>query len=325
MTTDALARPVHSGLVLTPRPFAREEEVSLHTLPDGMTLLQMVERLESLGALDPALRPWVRVTLGAARIDRALWSRIRPKAGVTVFIDVAPMAKSNAVRTLLQVAVIALSAFVGGAIGGVGGAIAAAAINVGGMLLINAIAPIKQPEMTARQERYSLNGGSNAAAPHEAWPIVLGRRRIFPRRCANWYTLTVDNTVYLRMMFQAGIGWVDHAEPRLGQTSLDSFDEVTLRWRTRPDEDIAPLFFDRTPVEDSLGLPVTSAAGWVTRSAPIAADALSIDIAFMAGLFETKESSGNPKNRSVTFEFRYGPKGGDPAAATACPFTVGGC
>lgn len=326
MTADLVtaSRLATSGVVLTPRPFARDEQVSLHALPDGLSVQEMIERLEADGALDPALRPWVRVTQGQARVPREAWTSVRPSTGDTVFVDVAPMAKSNPVRTVLQIAVIAAAAFVGGLIGGVPGALASAGIAVLGNMAVNAIAPIKQPEIATRDPRYSLDGASNAARPFDAIPIVMGQRRLFPPRCANWYTRTVSNVVYLRMMFQPCVGWVDHAAPRIGQTALESFDGVTVRWNTRHDETLNPIWFDRTPAEDSLGLPITSDAGWVTRTAPIAASTLSIDIAFMAGLFETKESSGNPKNRSVTFEFRYGPKGGDPASATACPFTTAG-
>jgi hypothetical protein len=325
MTTDLIAPVVATGgVILTPRPFAREEDVTLHALPDCLTIAEMIASLEADGALDAALRPWVRVTVGHERIAREDWATARPLAGDTVVVDVAPMASSNPVRAILQIAVLALSAFVGYTIGGLPGAIASTAINIAGIYAINAIAPIKQPEQATRDPRYSLSGGSNAATPHEAIPIVMGRRRLYPPRCANWYTRTVANVVYLRMMFQPCMGWVDHEDPRIGQTSLSSYDGVTARWRTRPDEVRLPIWFDVTPMEDSLGVPVTADAGWVTRTAPMEADTLSIDIAFMAGLFETKESSGNPKNRSVTFEFRYGPRGGDPAAATACPFTVGG-
>ncbi len=319
---DAPASTLHGGLVLAPRPFAREEEISLHGMPEGLSVAQMLAELEVQGALDPALRPWVRVTIGGQPLARELWAECLPQADQTIVVEVAPMG-SNAVRTILQIAVLALAAFTGGVVAGsfgaLAGAFATAAISVGGMLAVNAIAPIKQPELAAREQRYSLDGGSNAARPNEVIPVVAGRRRIFPPRCANWYTVTVNNVVYLRMMFQPCVSWVDHESPRIGQAALESFDGVTVRWATRPDEDIAPIWFDKTPAEDSLGLPVKLASGWVTKPAPLKCDELSIDVAFLAGLFETKDS-GAPKNRSVTFEFRYGPRDGDPDAATPCPF-----
>ena len=54
MTTD-LALPVstvpsYGGLVLTPRPFAREEDVSLHALPDGLSVAEMIAKVT---AVDP--------------------------------------------------------------------------------------------------------------------------------------------------------------------------------------------------------------------------------------------------------------------------------
>lgn len=325
MAVDALMDR-KTSLVVSPRPLAREEEVSLHALPEGLSLAEMVASLEASGTLDPALRPWVRISVAGVKVSAADWSGLRPRADDTVVLEVAPMAGSNAVRTLLQIAVIALSIWVPGAIGlsGLAAAGATAAINVGGMLAVNAIAPIKQPEVAGREQRYSLDGGSNAARPHEAIPIIMGRRRIYPPRCANWYTVTVNNTVYLRQMFQPCATWVDHESARIGQTDLSSFEGVNVRWSTRHDEGLEPIWFQRTPAEDSLALPVKQASGWITRAAPLESDALSIDVAFMAGLFETKESSGNPKNRSVTFEFRYGPRGGDPSSATPCPFAGAG-
>ena len=316
----------HAGLVLAPRPFARAEEVSLHGMPEGMSVAAMLAELEAQGALDPALRPWVRVTIGDEKLPREAWAERLPQADQTIVVEVAPMG-SNAVRTILQIAVLALAAFAGpivaGAYGAFAGALATAAISVGGMMAVNALAPIKQPEVAAREQRYSLDGGSNAARPNEVIPVVLGRRRIMPARCANWYTVTINNVVYLRQMFQPCVSWVDHESPRIGQAALESYDGATIRWATRPDEAIAPIWFDRTPAEDGLGVPIKQASGWVTKPAPLESDALSIDVAFLAGLFETKDS-GAPKNRSVTFEFRYGPRDGDPSAATPCPFAGAG-
>jgi hypothetical protein len=316
------ALPHHAGLVLAPRPFAREEEISLHGMPEGLSIAEMLTALEAQGALDPALRPWVRVTIGGEKLPRELWPYRCPEPDQTIVVEVAPMG-SNAVRTILQIAVLALAAFAGpivaGAYGAFAGAVATAAISVAGMMAVNALAPIKQPEVAAREQRYSLDAGSNAARPNEVIPVVLGRRRIMPARCANWYTVTINNVVYLRQMFQPCVSWVDHESPRIGQAALESFDGVTVRWATRPDEAIEPIWFNRVPAEDGLGVPIKLASGWVTKPAPLESDVLSIDIAFLAGLFETKDS-GAPKNRSVTFEFRYGPRDGDPSAATPCPF-----
>lgn len=319
----ALAAPppaAHGALVLSPRPFARDDEVSLHAVADGATIAEMLEGLEACGALDPALRPWVRVTAGDTVLDPHVWAVTRPRPGVTLFIDVAPMGGSNALKSLLQTVVTALamvaSYFFGPWI--------AAAVFIGGNLLVNLLVPIKQPEVEKRNPRYSLDGAGNAARPHDVAPIYLGRRRIYPPRCANWYTRVQDNVVYLRQMLQPGVGWLDRSDARLGQTPLSSYDGVNIRWNTKPSDGLTPIWFNRTPAEDTIAVPIKSTTDWVTRTAPMEADALSMDVAFLAGLYETKESSGRPKSRSVQYEFRYGPVGGAPASATPIPFGTSG-
>jgi hypothetical protein len=309
-----------NALVLSPRFMASPDEIVLRDVPEGLTVLALLVMLEREGALDRELRPWVRVTIGDQVIAPAAWPMVRPKAGVVLFVDIAPAGKSNVGRTIAQLAVIVGSYL---AFGPLGSAAVAAAIFAGNMA-IDALIPIKQPELRSRTERYSLNGASNAADPYGQVLILLGRRRIFPRRCANWYTVTIDNTVYLRQMFRPALDWHERETPRIGETPLDSFAGVTVRWNTKPTDGLTPIWFDRTPAEDSYGLVISQDAGWVTRSFAIEADAVSFDIAFLGGLFDTKASSGAPINRSVDFEFRYGPVGGEPDAATPIPYGVAG-
>lgn len=313
-------------VVLTPRPFA--PEVSLHEMAAGMSVEGMVRQLEAAGHLDRSLRPWLRINAGGMVLTPRHWRRIRPKAGVALQIEVLPASGSNAGRVLAQIAIIVISQIVGGHIGGTLGKIAAAAIFVAGNLAVNALMPIKQPDQKARRDRYSLSGASNAARPHEQVAILLGRRRIYPSRCANWFTETVDNVVYLRQLFQPSVSWCERSTPRLGQTDLASLDGVTIRWNTKPDDGLSLTWFGMTPCEDTLALPVkgeTAAVGdWVTRTAPQIADRLSLDIGFLAGLFNTKESSGNPEGHTVTFEFRYGLKGVAADDADPIPFGTAG-
>lgn len=321
--TTAGAVAAYGGVVLTPRPFASDAEITIHAAREGASILEIIESLEASSHLDAALRPWVRVTLGDEEILSQFWGATRPRAGVTIFIEVAPMGGSNALRSILQIAVMALANFVGNLVGGLPGALLAAGINIAGNLLINALVPIKQPEPDKREQRYSLSGAGNAARPHDVEPIVLGRRRIYPPRCANWYTRVALNKVYLRQMFKPSVGWLERASPRIGQTPLESYDGTTIRWNTKPSDGLSLSYFNRTPAEDSLGLPIKSTTDWVTRTAPMAADALSIDVAFLAGLYRTKDS-GRPERRSVIYEFRYGPVGGSPGSATPIPFGTGG-
>lgn len=136
LTRAPKAQP-QTSLIVTPRPFARTDEVGCFELPEGLTVAQMVDRLELAGVLDPDLRDLVRVTAGDQLLPPDLWPVARPKSGVVLFIDVAPMKGSNALRTILQIAVIAFSVFLPGALGltGFGAAIAAASTTAGGSIL----------------------------------------------------------------------------------------------------------------------------------------------------------------------------------------------
>ena len=296
LPATAGAAAAYGAVVLSPRPFARDADITLHAAREGATVAEILDALETSGALDPGLRPWARVTIGDEEIAPSAFARVRPRSGQTVFVEIAARGGSSALRTLLQVAVIALASWAGGLVGGVMGAVLSAAIMIGGNLLINALVPVKQPDAGKRDPRYSLHGAGNAARPHEVVGVVLGRRRIFPSRCANWYTRSDLNKVYLRMMFQPSVGWLERASPRLGQTPLETFDGATIRWNTKPSDGLTPIWFDRTPAEDSLGLPIKSTTDWVTRTAPMEADSLSIDVGFLAGLYKTKDS-GRPESR----------------------------
>lgn len=320
MTAPGTAGAVaaYAGVVVTPRPFARDAEITLHAVREGATVEAILVELEGIGALDPALRRWVRVMIGDEPVAAARFAVTRPRAGATLFVEVAAQGGSNALRTILQIAVLALAMLAAPL-----GALAVAAINIAGNLLINALVPVKQPDSGKRDPRYSLSGASNAARPHDVVPLVLGRRRIYPPRCANWYTRVSLNKVYLRLMLQPSVGWLERGSPRIGQTPLETFDGTTIRWNTKPSDGLTPIWFARTPAEDSLGLPVRSTTDWLTRTAPMEADSLSIDVAFLAGLYRTKES-GRPEQRQVTYEFRYGPVAGDPASATPIPFGTDG-
>lgn len=125
-----------SAMIVTPRPFARAEDVALIEVTAGRTIAEMLDLSEDQGHLDPSVRPFVRVFAGDQVVPAHLWPIARPKAGVTLFVDVAPRGGSNATRVMLQLAVIAISLWLPGAFGlsGMAAAFASAAMPVGGAL-----------------------------------------------------------------------------------------------------------------------------------------------------------------------------------------------
>ena len=314
-----------ASLILPPKPFG-PETVTLD-VPHGLTLAEILDLAEAEGRLDGGLAFLLVVTIGPHRVPPALWHRVRPKPGARVLVWYAPQdgggggGGSNPLKFLLQVAIVigaAVATFFGGPLAGL-------AVTLLGGLLVNALFPIHQPTPTQRTQRYSLSGANNRTRPNLPATILLGRRRIFPARAASAYTRLSGQDVYLRMLLQPCVGWCDHSAPWIGRTPLEQYHDVTVHWRTRPDETATIEYFTETPGETNVSIELKSIGGWTTRAAPINATRLSVDIAFLAGLYGINKSSGEPKDtRTVAIEVRYGLRGVAPASATPAPIGSAG-
>jgi hypothetical protein len=136
-----------------PRPF-RLAGTAME-LPAGLTLAEMVEA----AIPEPALRRWAGVRIGGHEVPRDHWRRVRPKPGAHVEIVAGAggggEGGKNPLRTVLTIAVIAASIWVGGgglaflgqafAAGGTGAALAAAGVAMAGGMLVNATEPPAAP------------------------------------------------------------------------------------------------------------------------------------------------------------------------------------
>ena len=166
-------------------------------------------------------------------IPRAAWHETRLADGqiVTLRAVAGDGGDKNPLRVLLQLAVIVASVFVPPLITSslLGQAAIGAAITVVGGLVINAIAPLPSPDtaQAARAEPvYSLTGGANRARPYEPLLLVLGEHRVFPDLGAAEYTEIAGDDQYLHQIFNFGLGALDVAQLRIGDTPLDAFEEV---------------------------------------------------------------------------------------------------
>ncbi len=149
--------------------------------------------------------------LGAADDDEVLVNGVRAAldapapsgAVVSIRPALAGGDDSDPLRTVLQVALllatIGLAVSTGGWFAGLAGwakAATLAAIQIGGNLVINAIAPPPPPPVLPRLDAaadqpepvYSLTGGANRARPWQPLPLVLGTHRLFPDLAAAEYT-----------------------------------------------------------------------------------------------------------------------------------------
>lgn len=292
------------------------------TLPEGLTLAEIV------AAALPGLadRRQLRVALagprGATVIPPEHWARLRPKSGVQVVIRVVP--GKTALRSVLQI-VVSLAAFAlgsafGPAVGAmlgvsnkVGAALLGLGVNMLGGLLINALIP---PVKSDAEERntYSISGWRNRLTPDGAVPVVLGQIRYAPPFAAVSYTEVVGDWQYLRALFTFGEGSLDLTDFRIGETSLSEYDEVEIEVRQGLAGDLPVTLYPRQIYEESIGVDLTrplprddlgEVTGDPTEDEPVVrttggdAASASVILAFPAGLVNF-DAEGNKGSHSVS-------------------------
>lgn len=299
-------------------------------LPEGLSLAQMVDRaFPGVASADrSALRVILVTAAGAAAIEPKYWHRTRPKAGVQVVIRIVP--GKDALRTvLLAVVTIAASAFAGplAAALGVTGKLGVALIKVGltvvGSLLVNALVPMPEPEQDKQKNSYSISGWKNAAQPNEALPEPFGRHRIAPPFAARSYSEIVGDQQFVRALFCFGCGPVRISDIRIGNTSIDEYDEVELELREGYPDDTPVTLYPQQILEDGEAAelvrpPQYDDAGEVIEGPNVetpvvretAADAQDVNVIlqFPQGLF-AYDDKGRRVGREITVRIRQRPKG----------------
>jgi hypothetical protein len=154
-------------------------------MPEGRTVGQMLDA----SGVDVGLAPWCEVRIDGKELSPIWWDRVKPKAGHCVTVSVVPRDSGSGVsnktlRTVLQIAIVVIAAVATFYIGGVGGAVAGAAIAVGGNLAVQLLLPPSFPRRKS-QEGSSISpsiAGARNEFPtfNQVVPRVLGRQRMFP-------------------------------------------------------------------------------------------------------------------------------------------------
>ncbi len=292
------------------RPDVLKTDSAELELTSGVSLLYAVRRaLRENGCRIPLKRleiysaPNLRGPL--AKVPRAEWGSRLIKHGEFIQV-VAPVhgggKKKNPINTILTLVVVAAAAAVSYGIGstlaasftagmtegtlafsmaaGMGygiGALAGGAIMIGGMLLVNTIAPhptpkLSMPDNLTPEKVWSISGTQNKALLYQMLPLILGKVRYAPVYAANPYTVLKGKLRYGRYLF-AVAGRNKVSDLRIGDTALDTFKGVTFNvhenWRGQNlklfpsavyEENVATLlkgdgkFIQRTGVKDAVEL-----------------------------------------------------------------------
>ena len=297
--------------------------------PEGLTIMQIVTRMYEVSGTHPACRYYdVLVEIDGVPVPRSRWDVIPPAdAHVLIHAHVHGGRGKNPLRTILTILVVVVAAaatwYAGGA-GGWGtagalglkgaaaagyGAVVGAAVSTAGMLLVDAIAPIRQPSQKSRSysdsDTYFIQGARNQIKPYDPVPVILGRHKMVPPLGTKPYTELLGNDEYLRMLFVWGYGPLKIENIRIGDTPIENYEGVEIETVEGREGD-PPLTLMPDVVEtEGIGIELVHADGPITRTAKAGAKELSVDILFPHGLLLiNKKGKRYAVTVSVSVEYR---------------------
>ena len=260
-----------------------------------------------------AIDPDVDVVLEGDLISAEEWEARQLYGGEIVTLK-AGARGGGFLRTVLTLAVLAAAIFIPGAIGltGIAASLVGAGISIAGGLIVNALFPIRPPELGGPDNRqaepvYSLSGGSNRARLYEPLPLVLGTHRVFPDIAAQEYTENEGREQFLNQIFHFGLGDLDISDIRIGATPIGDFTGVTQEI-SRGDA----IALVAGNVDTTAGAALTEAAAGIVRRT--GADTRKIGLDFTGRIFKLTDR-GKYVAHTVVVDVKWWKAGaGEPAS-----------
>src|ERR1019366_7184691 len=219
-----------------------------------------------------------------------------------LFMEIALMAVAATATALTGGA---LAPAMGPVMAGVIGSMAGGAVSLVGSLALSALIPPPAPpgpQFTTNPARFSISGQANIAAPFSVIPKVYGARLIHPMQAATPYTEIVGNFQYLRQLFVLGYGPLDISQIRLQDALIANFESVEWEMRAGYPDDPPPTLYTGAVTEDDINVllaqspgNVVTLTGWQQQTSGTAADELSVDISWPAGLMSLGNGNGGHK------------------------------
>lgn len=276
--------------------------------------------------------PYLRVLLMQGKdviaIPQRMWARVRPHPGTTVAVRVVP-GDPGTIAGFLTAQFINLTGIA--SLGVLQGVYAAsfALVTIGVSALtsaaLNALVPVPDAPDGPRnpETRYSLRGWQNQATPGDPVPNPFGQIRVAPPFAALPYQEIVNGDQYVRALFCFGYGRLDISDLRIGETSVDEFDDIEVEIREGLDTDdpvtITPIqvFEQADQVEliypwpkDADGNDITSGSRVeqpIIRTTASQAVRAGVIFSFPSGLYWFKDEKA--QNQGMDIRIRHRLKG----------------
>jgi hypothetical protein len=311
-------------VAVTPRPFTSASPTFLEVAAGSTVKAALVEAVRS-GVLpsDDLARTLAatRILIDGEVLDResALDRQIQP--GQIVAIDVCGAGGGGGSKdigqVLLTLAVIAVSAWVGGPAGaGLGlksaflRTVASATVMALGQA---AVAALYAPDVEAQAktaDRFALQGASNQYRPWAPFPLALGEVVVAPDFAAKSFTQTQGDDVWLRFILGLHYGPCEVSELKIGDTLVSSMgagDVQTVEHLTPGPRTFSlyPNDVDQLDLQEKLEADTTAATA-VIRAASSEGERFEFDFFLPAGLHYQKDD-GRRESATVALTVRSRP------------------
>lgn len=293
---------------------------TIHMYRPGITLAGI---LDDIGIPESARR-YVFIALGGHRVWPSRWHVVRPKAGADVLvIERMPQGGGNGdfLRLALLAVVVVAAAVVTygasayftaagfGGYAGVLGAAAGAAVTVAGSLAVNALVPPAVPEMQklsgfAAGTMYSLEGANNSPRQRQPLTRPVGTHKQVAPLASYVFTEVRGNNRYINVLVAWGLGPIQIADLKLGDTDMDDVPELeAVEHRYGYPNDPPLTLYPGVVFEDPQNITLVKSAPQIIATAPDT-DRWSVEFALPQGLFSVGDS-GKTRDSQVAMRVRY--------------------
>jgi hypothetical protein len=291
-----------SPVLVHAMPHPLKAELLTAEVPEGLTLAEI------LGNPPSHFQVWI----GDVHVPRERWRFVRPKAGAIVTVKALAHGGGSggggdkAVRTVLQIGVLAAALWVPGALGLAARTLSATAnsalMGVVGSMAVNALVPPPTPAPQVGGNSFdrlkAITGTQNRVNAFGAVPRVYGRHRIFPPFAAKPFTEIVGKDQYLRLLLCLGYGPLTVTDIKIGETPIDDFNDVEYEVTSSPTD-----LFSKDVVEDGEAVTMKLNEVFTRTTAPGAAE-FSFDMLFPLGMY-TADDEGDHGVLRIRLEIEY--------------------
>lgn len=226
---------------------------------------------------------------------------------LTVVVAVAAIAAAVLVPGLLPAGYTAFGLTATQTAALVGG-VAGLAVSTIGMVLVNAIAPIKLASTNAlssgsESQVYGVSAGQNSINQWGRVPVPLGRGRFAAPKAASPYTQTVGEDQYLHELLCLGIGDMDISDLKIGTTDITEYNDCQYEiFKYDPENPKSSKLYPTGTFQEDLSVELKSGV-WSTRTTA-ECDRIELDFSFNGLTRYNEDASKAPTSVSFSIQYR---------------------